>query len=439
MTMVLPQWRIASRLVPRALVWLMMWSLPLQSQGRETADTLRLSLQDAERRFAIQNLQLLASRCGIEAARAATLQAQLWNNPTLSIEQNVYNQETGRIFDFSREGNTEIAIQQLFLLAGKRDAQIRLAEVTAGISEERFADLLRALTLQLRKNFYDLYFARSAVRFYDQSVGSLSRTVGIAKGVYEHRSILLSEVLRLKALLFTLQTERLDARQRAAQAEAALRVLLLDSLSSGAVIVPEPDLSALASVSPGRVPLDSAIAVALRLRPDYRTAQRTVDQDRTNLALQNALAVPDVTVGGRWSRAGGYIPDYYAVSVSIDLPLFNRNQGNIAMAERTLEADRFMAENFKRSVEQEVAVAYRKAMEVDQLFKEFDRRFADDYGSLTSDMITNYEKRNISIIEFTDFFESYRTSMLQMYQLQNSRIDAIEDLNYAVGTTLVRP
>ncbi len=389
--------------------------------------------------FARKNLALLAARFNVNAAQAGEIQAALWNNPNVSIEQNIYNPETGRVLDFTSDGNTEIAVQQLIQLAGKRDKQVRIAEISTGLSEEKFADLLRALTLQLRKSFYDLHYARRALQFYDQSIEPLERTVKIAEGVYEHRSILLSEVLRLKSLLFALQTERLEVRQRATDAESALRVLLQDSLVASAVIVPQPDLAALAGMSLSRVPLDSVIITALRSRPDYRAAQQIVELDRSNLALQHALAVPDVTVGGRWSRAGSYIPDYYAVSVSIDLPLFNRNQGNIAMAERTLEADRLLADNTRKSVEQDIISAYRKAQEADRLFKDFDQRFADDYGALVSGMISNYEKRNISIIEFTDFFESYRTSMLQIFQLQNSRLDAFEDLNYAAGTTVVRP
>ena len=94
-------------------------------------DTVAITLQQAEERFLKNNLQLLAARFNIDAAKAAVVQAELWNNPNISIEQNAYNKFTKRYFDVTKTGNTDIQLQQLILLAGKRDKQIRLAEINS--------------------------------------------------------------------------------------------------------------------------------------------------------------------------------------------------------------------------------------------------------------------------------------------------------------------
>ena len=86
-------------------------------------DTLVISLKDAEEKFLKENLQLIASKYNITAAEAQITQAKLWSNPNLSIEQNIYNQSTKRYFDFTRTGNTEFQISQLFLLAGKKKSR----------------------------------------------------------------------------------------------------------------------------------------------------------------------------------------------------------------------------------------------------------------------------------------------------------------------------
>ncbi len=164
-----------------------------------------------------------------------------------------------------------------------------------------------------------------------------------------------------------------------------------------------------------------------------------MEYEEANLSLQKAMSIPDLTVGGRYSRAGSYIPDYYAVTVSIDLPIFNRNQGNVEISENTLEGDKLLREYSRKTLEKEVATAYWKAIDTDSLFRAFDKKFTGEYKTLVAGMDADYEKRNITIIEFTDFYESYRTSMLQMNQLQNDRIDAFEGLNYAAGTSLINP
>lgn len=411
----------------------------LSANAQQPADTIRISLQQAEQMFAQNNLRLLAAKFNIDASRAAIVQAQLWNNPIITIEQNVYNSNTKRYFDVGIEGNTEIQVLQLFLLAGKRDKQIRLAEINSHVAELTFYDLLRTLTLQLRGDFYSLYFLRQSLAFYDESVSSIRKTVAAVESIYEKRAILLSEVLRLKALLFSLEKDRLSLLNQISEKQQDLRILLHDSTTIHRSIQPEIDTRALDTLSIEKFSLEQIRAAALDHRPDYKIVEESVQFEETNLALQKALRIPDITIGGRWSRAGSYIREYYALTVGIDLPLFNRNQGNIAVSENTLEANKRMRDYTRRVIEKDVTTAYQKAVEIDKLYKSFDKKFVADYKQLIQGMIVNYEKRNISIIEFTDFFESYRANMLQMNQLQSDRIDAFDAVNYAVGINLVQP
>ncbi len=402
--------------------------------GTASVDSATISLADAERIFVARNLQLLAARFNIDAARAAVVQAGLWNNPTIAIEQNVYNPETKRYFDFTKDGNTEIALQQLFVLAGKRGMQVRLAELNSTMAEQTLYDLLRSLRLELRTDFYDLYFLQRSLTFYDESIAALRKTVTSAETILERRSILLAEVLRVKSLLFSLENERLGLRNKAVQMEWDLHVLLHDTLMVH--YRPVLDRAALDRLSLDTLSRQRAVQLAREHRPDIQMAEVNLHAAETTLALQKALAVPDVTVGGRWSRAGSYIPDYFAVSVSVDLPLLNRNQGNIQQADIACRASKAVLENALSNVDKDVATAYDKAFSTDQLYKTLDRKFTDQYHQLVEGMLKTYDNRNISVIQFTDFYESYRTSVVQMNQLQNDRIDAFETLNFVTGTNV---
>jgi cobalt-zinc-cadmium efflux system outer membrane protein len=133
-------------------------------------DTLRISLSNAEQRCLANNPQLAAGRRTIDAARAAEQQAGLWNNPTLSLEQNIYNQFTGKWFDLGAGGNTGIQIQQQFPLAGKRGKQVRLAEMNTQITALSRDDLVRTLRLNVRSSLYDLHFLTAALAMYDESI-----------------------------------------------------------------------------------------------------------------------------------------------------------------------------------------------------------------------------------------------------------------------------
>ncbi len=423
------------RIVP--LMWVMCILAPARALSQP--DTIRISAREAEGQFLRKNLQLIAARFNIDAARAAVSQAGLWNNPNLSVEQNIHNQFTGKWFDFSASGNTGIQIQQLLLLAGKRGKQVRLAEIDAENAEHEFYDVMRTLKLRLRTALYDLYFLRQSVGFYDESIATLSRTVTVTEGVYERRSILLAELLRLKSLLFSLQSERLGLLVKVAEIESSLRVLLCDTSVVHTVYVPSINTGRLEMFRPDSLRHADVAAAALANRPDLRKAFGTVLREEANLEYQKSLSTPDLMVGGLWSRAGSYIPDYFALTFSIDLPLFNRNQGNIDVSARTLEADRATQDNERASVLEEVTAALDRASDLERLYRSFDRRFPLQYRELVDGMIANYQKRNMSVIEFTDFIESYRTSMLQMNQLGNDRADAMETLNYVTGTDLFQP
>jgi cobalt-zinc-cadmium efflux system outer membrane protein len=413
----------------------------LLAQGRAVSqtDTIRISPEDAEQVFLRRNMQLVAARFNIDAARAAVSQAGLWSNPNLAVEQNIHNQFTGRWFDISSSGNTGIQIQQLLLLAGKRGKQIRLAELDAENTGNEFLDVMRALKLRLRTSLYDIYFLRQSVGFYDESIATLSKTVTVTEGTYERRSILLAELLRLKSLLFSLQNERLGLLGKLADIESNLRVLLCDTSGAQKTYIPVIDTARLETFRPDSLKYTDVSAAALANRPDLKKSQGTAIREEANLEYQKALATPDLTVGGLWSRAGSYIPDYFGLTFSIDLPFINRNQGNIEVSARTLDADRAARDNQRASVLEEVAAAMHRASELERLYRSFDRTFPLQYHALVDGMIANYQRRNMSVIEFTDFIESYRTSMLQMNQLGNDRADALEMLNYVTGTDLFKP
>ena len=297
------------------------------------------------------------------------------------------------------------------------------------------SDLLRALKLELRSDMFNLYFLNQSLSFYNESLDTLRRTVSTVELLYQKRSILLADVLRLKSLQLSLETERQGIVNQIRAVQGDLRVLLNDT--TGATFFPKIDESQMDIAFLEPLTMNDALITAQEHRPDYHVAKENVDYEETNLSYQHALAVPDLTIGGRWSRAGSYIPDYYAISLSIDLPIFNRNQGNVEMSERTLEANKMMLNNAALSLKEDVQAAYTKALDADHRYRLSDKNFIAEYKMLIDGVVANYKNRNMSLLEFTDFYESDRTSIIQWQQLRSDRIQALEYLNYATGTDVV--
>lgn len=400
-------------------------------------DTIRLDLAQAEKQFIDSNFSILAQRFNVSAAEAQILQARLWDNPTISVEQNTYNPQTRRYFDVTKQGNTIIQVQQLFALAGRRKAAAAVAQQNALAEQYNLQDLLRTLRYQLRTTFYDLYFKQQSLRVYDRQISEFRRTIGLYEQQLQKGNIALKDVVRLKAFLFDLETERQTLLRDMTQDQADLHVLLRDE--TPAFLVPQASVAAIRALSLSQAPAETALAdSAQTYRADVKARMAQVQQQQANLRLQHALATPDLAVGYVYDRAGNYIQNYNALTLGVAVPIFNRNQGNIRTAKVQVEGSRAQLSQQQLQVRQDVYQAYSLAQQAEQLSANTDRN-TSDFDKLIDGIERSYAQRNITIVEFLDFYESYKENLLQRNERSNNRIRAYEQLNYAVGRPVLTP
>lgn len=411
------------------------------ASGDQERTHVRLDLVKAEELLWKNNLLLLASRFNIDARKAGIEQAGLYANPNIFVDQSIFAEPTQRYFDFTRSGQTVVQIQQVFLLGGKIDKRVRVAELSAKMSEQEFYDLARALITKLRRTFYFIHYYRDAIAFYDKSLIALDKTVNSAELAYKRRAVLQSEVLRLKALLFFLRKEREDLRIKVLEKEADLRVLLNEDAykNQSVAIVPVLDLDFVEKATMEGLKLENMLAKAREHRPDLKKAVQALRYEEANLELQHANAIPDLAFGPMYNRGGTAFQNYWGITAQLNIPIFDRNQGNIKAAEKSIQVRKQELKNLILEVENDVSVALATAKAKDDLYRKFRNTYTKDYADLAEDMILSYEKRYISILEFADFFETYRSSIVEMLRLQTDRMEAIEGVNYSVGTGLIVP
>ena len=398
-------------------------------------DTLHLSLQDAENQFLQKNFLLLASKYQVSTADAATIQAKLYPNPNFSIEQGVYNQDTKKWFDLSSTGETALALQQIIILAGKRSKQIDMARINSRISLYQFYDLIRTLRYELRSSFYGIYFLRDAIGVYDKEVESLKTLIDVYTTQYNKGNIAFKDLARLQALQFSLQNERLDLVKQATEKQLNLALLTGDTLLRPV----NPVMSAgFNKIDISKLNYVELVDSAFVNRYDLRTAYSQVQLSQSNLSFQKALRTPDLLLGANYDKAGNYVRNYNALSVAIDLPFWNRNQGNIKAAQYQIEANKQLQSQAELEVKNEISNAYRQLLETDKLYRTASLEFTSDYEKLLDGITKGYQNHTISLLEFIDYYETYKNSKLELNHLQNNRLDALENLNLATGTTIFK-
>lgn len=408
---------------------------------RDKRTETRLNIEEAEYLLWKNNLLLIAAKFQVDAKKAGILQAGLYANPNIFIDQSIFAEPTQRYFDTTRSGQSVVQIQQVFLLGGKIDKRVRVAEFNAKISEQEFYDLARALLTRLRRTYYTIYFYRKAVNFYDKSIASIEKTVESSELAYKRRAILQAELLRLRALLFFLKKEREDLGIKVYEREAELKVLLNDDKYRAAdvAIFPMVEEPTLDQINPNSAKLAELVEKARENRPDLKVALQTLKYEEANLELQHANAIPDLAFGPTYNRGGTAFQNYWGVTAQLNVPLFDRNQGNIQAAEKAILVRKQELKNRILEVENEVAIAFQSARIKDALYRRFIDTYLKDYANLSLDMIMSYERKYITILEFADFFETYRTSVVEMLKLQTDRMEAIESVNYSVGLGIFLP
>lgn len=401
-------------------------------------DTLKLTLQKADSLLIINNLSLIAEHYNIDIAKANIIQAKLFNNPELYFEGNLYNPKENRPLDIYRMagGTSEkiIAISKTFRIAGQRNKEIQLAETATQMTEQQYYDLVRTLKYQLRQSFYGLLYLRKAVNSVDKQLALLDETLDAYKVQYEKGNVSLKDYTRLQATFFQLYNDRTALLHESYSCAKILKTLVATE-NPISVILSEKEISmySLQKISPQRLQ-DSAFAN----RPDLKAMKLQIQYNEMNKKLQKSLAVPDLKIGVTYDQSGSYVNDYTGFTISSQLPFFNRNQGNIQMAEIAVKQSQMNLQQLELLIKNELTENYNQVMQIENEYQKTESSFQTQLEQMNKGLLENYTKNNISLLEFTDLFEAYNTSIIQLNVLRSQRISAYEELNYLTGTELFK-
>ena len=398
-------------------------------------DTLRISLADAQKAFTDKNLQLISEKYNIDASKAQIIQAKLFANPTVNIEQGIITRPVP-VEDkvIGAYGQHAVQVQQLILLAGKRNKNITMAKINAQISEYEFYDLLRTLSYSLNSNFFELAYQLKTMQVYSQEITTIERLVNAYQQLQQNGNAALKDVVRLESVLFSLESDLNEMELAVAENQADLRVLL--GISTDTYIMPVINTSQIDSINMDDKRIEDLISIAEENRYDLKATEANVKLANTNLSLQKATRVPDIVLGYMYDRASSYTTNYSGITLQTNLPLFNRNQGNIKMADYQLKSNEKNLELAHLSLKNDVILAYTQTRKTETLYKNFDKNFVRNFNQLIKGVIEGYENKTISLVEFMDFFDSYKQNVVQFNTLRNNRVQSYLRLNYSVAKEL---
>ncbi|MDP4213767.1 MAG: TolC family protein [Bacteroidota bacterium] len=411
----------------------------LGGKAQIPTDTLRINLDSAEHLFVSGNFSLLAQKYNIQAQQALEVQARLYPNPNLAASYSLYNAHSKTFFPVGSGvdgGELSAQLSQLIYLAGQRNKQVKIAQANTQLASYQFFDLIRTLKYTLRTDFFNIYYLLQSSGVYAEEIKSLQEVVAAFNEQEGKGYIAEKEVVRVKAQLYTLLSEYNDLQNQINDLQSDLRLILQ---VKNTFISPVVDTEAIKSFDPAAYTLNTLLDSAYKNRTDLLIARTYVDVSKLNYNYQKALAVPNLTLSLAYDQQGSYVNNLSSLGAAIDLPFFNRNKGNILSAKLTTDASTAVQQSTEASVQETVFRALQKAFSNDKMVKNIDPAFLSDFDRLLHEVLINYQKRNITLLDFLDFYDSYKQNILASNNIRFNRISAFEDINFYTGTEFFHP
>jgi cobalt-zinc-cadmium efflux system outer membrane protein len=424
---------------------------PAYIGAAQTVDTVKVTFTQVEEIFLRNNYSLLAQRYNITASEGAIRQARLWNNPLFFIESNLYDPVNGKFFNYGPintgaktgdnfqwgdkkpvNGTLSVQLNQLLLLAGKRSKMVHLAEDNKDIQLAVFSDLLRALHYELYSAFILLHYDIESINILREEESQLVRLIGIEEIALSKGAVSGYEVTRLQFELQDIRKSIKEQQDEEADDENSLRTLLSsDPFSFYLPQIPQEGPEPTLFVS-------QLVDSALTNRPEMKITSYTLDYNKTNVSLQRAYAVPDLTVGGTYDRSGNAYYNYTGLNMAINLPLFNRNQGNIRIAEQQFQQSQIQRKQTEFNIKEDVVRAYQKWQNSLQQKNLIQPRYQQNLQDISQSATESYNKRAIGLLDYLDKIKTARSAQLNLFSLEQSLFLSQENIKFITKTKVFK-
>lgn len=393
-----------------------------------------LTIEQCEELFQKNNLLLIAEQYNIDKAEAAVIQASIWDQPVVSGEFNAVNPQGNKYFDAGTNGQKALAIQQLIYLGGKKKNEVAFAKSNVAIASLQFQQLLKSLRYQIRQNFYSIYFDGLKIKALGTQLTNLDTLTEAYAVQAKKGNVPLKDVVRLQSLSLSLKNELTEVQKNIFAGQENLKILT----NMPDVVIPlatEKELNDF-YYKPIIANIAELQQKALTTNPEYLTTQKITASNELLLKWQQSLAVPDVTVGANYDQRGGAFNNQVNFTFGIPLPFWNRNKGNIKYAEKQIAQSKTLEQQQALELTAAIGTAYASLQYQQKQYLQISNSTSQNLETVYNGVLQNFQKRNISLIEFTDFMESYNQSTLLLNEIKKQLLIARETLNYLVNENI---
>jgi cobalt-zinc-cadmium efflux system outer membrane protein len=405
----------------------------------QISDTLSIGRKEAESIFIANNLDLISQKLEISQAEARVVQAKFWPNPKLSIsEVNLWRtydieQQPALIRNWGKNTQISAEIEQVIQTAGKRRKNIELQKIEVDGEKYELQEVLRELKKLLRNTITEMIYNQEQQKLYQNQISSIEKLTKSYQNQLNLGNISKSEYIRLKAQEIEFKKKLISLQQNIEEQQTELKALLIIP-SSSYIVISDPLEMPAQQIS--ELDLSKWMNIAKENRPDILLTKNKEKYAQKNLELQNALKTPDIALSLGYDRGGNIMKDFIGLGVSFDLPIFDRNKGNIQEAKLEITRSGYETRKNILKSENEIVSVFQNYIRTQQISHEIDDLYETTLDGLLTSHEKNFRLRNISMLEYMDFLDTYISNKMIILDTKKELNQYYENLQYAVGQDL---
>lgn len=402
---------------------------PPASQLAQKPGSQLITLDQAIQLALKHNQNLLAAQTTVQQSEAEEITANLRPDPVLQGDAQYLPVFQPSNFSADYLDNTaqfDLGVSYLFERGKKRQHRLQAARDVTALTRAQVADAERTLAYNVATGFINVELAESTLELANQDLKSFQNTLDITQARYKAGEIGLDDYLKMKLQLLQFQMDVSQAKLARTQGLSDLRQLLgYGSVNENYDVASSFDYQ---SMTAGVEDLQS---LALKTRPDLQAAQLGVTAANSQFQLQKSIGKRDVTATANYTHL---TLNDLALYGTIQLPIFDRNQGEIKRAGFAITQAQEQQIYANGQVLTDVRDAYEGLRANDQVVSLYRTGYLSE--AQQSRDITEYAYRHgaASLLDFLDAERSYRSVQLGYRQALASYLLSLEQLRQAVGT-----
>lgn len=392
--------------------------------------TVKVDLQRAIKLALEHNHALLAAQTQVTQSKANEVTASLRPNPVFTWNGLFWpfftpSQMNG---DYINNATEFDALFSYTIERGhKRKWRVQNARDNTAVVQSQVQDNERALTFNVAQQFINILLAKSSLSFAQQNLDSFQQTLQVSEERFKKGAISEGDLLKIKLQMLEFQKDVASAQLARQQALDSMRDLM------GYESVPRNyDVIGSLEFTPLQGNVEDYQSKALNLRPDLRAANQAVTAAKSGFMLAKADGKRDLTLTSGYSHVAA--ANDASFSASIEIPLFDRNQGEIARSQAAVTQSVEAKDATQQAVMTDVATAFDAVKTGEQIVQLYQSGYLKESKESLDISRYAYQRGAASLLDFLDAERSYRSTELTYRETLATYMLAVEQLNEAVGS-----